>query len=90
MVQRKTRTIKKCGFKTNKDNSHVHSVSFNDLTDGEFLALINALRLARQVSAVADDLSSYLRNALQESESPKAKAFLQDLNEEIRAEVVPG
>lgn len=77
---------KKCVFKTNKNNSHLHSVAFNDLTDGEIIALLNALRLARTISAVAQDLSTYLRNALTEAEEA---SFLQYLESDIDAKIVP-
>ena len=84
--------ISKCGFKTKLGNDNVHYIAFNELTDGEVLALINALKLARTVSAVAQDLSDYLRNALQESQGHasvsgglynKLKDFIDVLNADL-------
>jgi hypothetical protein len=53
----------RCEFKTNKSNDNLHSITFNDLTQGEVLSLVHALQMARQISPVAMDVSSYLRNA---------------------------
>ncbi len=53
----------KCQVKTKKET---FSVQFNDLTKGEVIALINALRIARTCSSVAQDLSSFLKNAFYE------------------------
>jgi hypothetical protein len=53
----------KCQVKTKKET---FTVQFDGLTKGEVYALINALRIARTCSPVAQDLSSFLRNAFYE------------------------
>ena len=92
MVARKTRTkipkpIVKCGFMTNKDNANLHSVAFNNLTSGEVLALIHAPQLARQVSRVAQDLSSYLSNALTAFQSATGDQRAQEFWTELAGEI---
>ena len=88
MAARKTRKIvSKCEFRTKADNANIHSVTFNDLTDGEILALIHALMLARIASPVAQDLSDYLLFSLLQAvatldkeNADKAQRFVQELN----------
>lgn len=52
----------KCQVKAKK----TFTIQFDGLTKGEVYALINALRIARTCSPVAQDLSSFLRNAFYE------------------------
>lgn len=86
--------INHCGFKTNKSNSNLHSVAFNDLTTGEVLALIHALMIARTISPVANDLSCFLRNALASvdkgstEEMNIAQKFLDELNGDLNLVVM--
>jgi len=65
--------------------------SFN-LTKGEFLALINALRIARTVSPVANDLSSFLSNSLYDGpkgmSSDDAQEFYSTIKDDINLKVV--
>lgn len=60
----------KVQFSPSKNNTF--TVRFNALTKGEVFALINALRIARKVSAVAKDLSSYLSNGIYKVKSFEA------------------
>jgi len=89
MTARKSKLITKCGFKTKADNANVHSISFNELTSGEVLALIRALMMARTVSPVAQDLSDYLRNALNiapvhnNGTLNKEQGFMDELNGDL-------
>ena len=72
---------------THLDNTNLHSVSFNKLTSGEVLALVHALQIARTVSPVAQDLSSYVSNAFTAFQSAtgdqKAHEFWTELAGEI-------
>jgi hypothetical protein len=96
MVSRKTtKIITKCGFKTKAGNTNVHSVAFNELTDDEVSALINALMLYRTVSAFAQDLSDYLLYALlqtiasaDKAIADKAEGFVKKLNSDLGLEFV--
>jgi hypothetical protein len=65
-------------------------VKFNKLTEGEMLALIHAMMLARTTSVVASDLSAYLGNALLNAKKTvtKAQAFLDELNGRLDVQVV--
>lgn len=86
--------IAKCGFKTHKDNTNLHSIAFNYLTSGEVLALIHALQIARTISPVAQDLSNYLRNVLQVITSgdqaviEKAQEFFEEISNESDVQIV--
>lgn len=84
----RNKPIMKCGFKTKKDNAHVHAVSFNDLTDGEILALIHALQIGAMASPVAQDLLAYLRNGIFSSDSIGAARFLEEFDTEIAVKIV--
>lgn len=55
----------KCKVQPKKNETF--NVQFNELTRGEVNALINALRIARTCSPIADALGSYLYNSLYEA-----------------------
>lgn len=77
----------KCVVKatTKKGSFPSFSVKFDKLTQGEVLSMINALRIARKISPVANDLSAYLRNAFHDMETEKemAQEFMDWINSEI-------
>lgn len=81
--------MSKCKVSLTKQN--VVKVSFN-LTEGEFISLVNALRIARKVSPVAQDVSCYVRSALHEmpSNTNKGQEWMDMLNKEINVDVCPG
>jgi len=84
-----SKMITKCVFKTKVGNSNIHHISFNELTDGEVIALIRALRIARTISPVAKDLSDYLRRALNvapchdRATLDKEQGFMDELNMDV-------
>jgi hypothetical protein len=86
----------KCGFKTNTANANLHSISFNDLTSGEVLALIHALQIGATISSVTQDLITYLRNVLyhtinatgKQSKIAKAQEFFTEISTETDLVVI--
>jgi hypothetical protein len=72
---------------TNKDNANLHSVAFNNITSGEVLALIHALQIARTISPVALDLSSYLSNAFTAFQSTTGDQKAQEFWTELAGEM---
>ena len=66
---------------------HTFDIQFTDMTKGEVFALINALRIARRISAVAFDVSCSLRNGFHEMKSnpkvPKKGDFTESVTQQL-------
>ena len=72
---------------TIKETKAGFTITFKNLTQGEVLSLSNALRIARTISPVAEDVSDYLRKAFESVDSDVCKEFLENIKEDIDLKV---